>query len=127
MPTRREKRSHLTTKSQIDFIHDDLDESAKQFSSLRREIRLFFIAILVAVVGIGLAACSTVTASDLLNNDSPIVITKHPTPVPTATRVPNPTPQPIPVWVGITLEELKAFCRPVILLDTKGCFWIFPD
>ena len=54
--SRRDKRAHLDTEEKFDFIHDDLDDGVEQFKSLRREIRLFFVAILVAVVGVGLSS-----------------------------------------------------------------------
>ena len=54
MTTRRERRAHLTTESKIDFIHDDLDNGAKQFAAMRREMRLLLIGIIIAVISTGM-------------------------------------------------------------------------
>ena len=54
MTTRRERRAKLNTVEKIDFIHDDLDNGAKQFAAMRRETRLLLIGIIVAVIGTGM-------------------------------------------------------------------------
>ena len=46
--------SPLTTAQKIDFIHDDLDEGAKQFAAMRKETRLLLIGTIVAVLGTGM-------------------------------------------------------------------------
>jgi len=141
MISRRKKREHLNPEQQIAEIHDDLDDGDKKFSAIMRENRAFFIAILLAVITVGLAGCNEglVSANEAAREAAehveatPLIITDHPTPippVPTATRVPDPTPQPTATphtHDELTLEELKEFCRPITIYFTEGCFLVFPD
>ena len=54
MTSRRDKRSHLDIPQQIEFIHDDLDEVQSSMGSMRKEMRLLLIGIIVAVIGTGM-------------------------------------------------------------------------
>ena len=44
----------MSADEKIDFIHDDLDNGAKQFAAMRREMRLLLIGIIMAVIGTGM-------------------------------------------------------------------------
>ena len=54
MTSRRDKRAHLDIPQQIEFIHDDLDEVQNSMGSMRKEMRLLLIGIIIAVIGTGM-------------------------------------------------------------------------